>query len=402
MPCKPKDKEKKTDSESRLTNVRPWYVSLVDYGANHGGRDHHFALKAAAVAKRVPDADASDEDKRTALADRASSYGIEAREDAALSYPADAPTTEALYGDPVSLAYPLGGADNEPDPDRIRNALARFKQNSEEYKEETSRGRVYARIVRAALAQDIAVAYDPADPIDALLPGDLRDRLQADVAKVGGGKPDGAAGDWAIQSLIFDKEQFTREQVDAWLADHTDFKADNVDETGTSYRARQWDPQYADEFRNDPLTEGITAVYGRIKAEKSETTETTTNTDAGTGADLVQLRASLAGIAAQIAAPAPPMDAPAPPVSDGGTLDAIAALRATVKQAEDRAAALAKENAAMVARVHTLETRMTETIAKHARTHRTSQSLAAMVPSGDADGTQNRPGYPDRYTGGAR
>ncbi|MDD5542896.1 MAG: hypothetical protein PHX83_06945 [Acidobacteriia bacterium] len=179
MGCKPKKPEEKDDDVTRLTNVRPFYISLVDYGANHGGRDHHFALKSTgAIAKRVPDADAENEDKQKALAERATSYGIEAREDAALSYPADSPTTEAMYGDPVNLKYPTGDASNTVDVGRIRNALARFKQAYEEYKKDSSRARVYARIVRAALDNGVEVSYDENDPVDSLLPADLKAELQ--------------------------------------------------------------------------------------------------------------------------------------------------------------------------------------------------------------------------------
>ena len=56
-----KDQDAGTAAASQLTNIRPFFVSLVDYGANHGGRDHHFVLKTDAVGKAVPAADASAE-----------------------------------------------------------------------------------------------------------------------------------------------------------------------------------------------------------------------------------------------------------------------------------------------------------------------------------------------------
>lgn len=174
-----KKTKKEEENVTRLANVRPWFVSLVDFGANHGGKDHHFALKSADLTeKRVPDKDASDEDKQAALNERSESYGIEIMDDAALSYPADFPTKESLYSDPVNLKYPIGDASNNIDLGRIRNALARFKQNYEEYKEETSRARVYERIVRAALDNDVEVSFDPEDPVDKLLPSDIKDELQ--------------------------------------------------------------------------------------------------------------------------------------------------------------------------------------------------------------------------------
>jgi len=113
---------------TRLANARPWFVSLVDFGANHGGKDHHFALKNAdAAEKRVPDKDATNEDKQSALVERSESYGIEARGDANLSYPADYPTKESAYGDPVNLMYPAADVSNKADLGRIRNAIARFE-----------------------------------------------------------------------------------------------------------------------------------------------------------------------------------------------------------------------------------------------------------------------------------
>jgi hypothetical protein len=136
----------------------------------------------------VPGPEASPEDKRAAQETRASEYGIEALTgpEAALTFPADAPTTLELYGDPVNLKYPLGGTGNTPDPARIRNALARFKQAAGSYAEAASRGKVYGRIVAAALAAGIAVTYDPQDPIDQLLPGELKARLE-ELNKAGAG-----------------------------------------------------------------------------------------------------------------------------------------------------------------------------------------------------------------------
>lgn len=180
----------------RLTEMETQFVSLVPRGANR--QSEFFVVKAdgSAVppvdtvepeappapppepeAKAVPASDATPEDKRAAQDERASKYGIEAREDGNLSYPADGPTTETLYGDPVNLLYPFAGPSNTVEPDRLRNALARFRQATDSYTQESSRVRVYERIVRAALAADITPAFDPDDPIDAALPADLKERL---------------------------------------------------------------------------------------------------------------------------------------------------------------------------------------------------------------------------------
>lgn len=180
------------DQVGRLENIRPVFVSLVDYGANWGGQRHFFVLKRAELAKAVPGKDASTEDKEAARAARSTKYGIQVLETgSALTYPANGPTTESLYGDPVNLKYPLGYEANERDAARVRNALARFKQNAAAYTEESSRGRVYERIVRAALAEGIDVSFDPEDPVDALLPGDLKDRLAKGAE--GGPEPPAAA-----------------------------------------------------------------------------------------------------------------------------------------------------------------------------------------------------------------
>jgi hypothetical protein len=80
-----------------------------------------------------------------------------------------------------------------------------------------------------------------------------------------GRKPSGDVGAWAIQSLVFDKDTFTLDQAKAWVTEHSDnFGYYGHDETDTSYRFRQYDPEYFDEFRTTVLTDGIAAVYGKI------------------------------------------------------------------------------------------------------------------------------------------
>lgn len=77
-------------------------------------------------------------------------------------------------------------------------------------------------------------------------------------------KPDGEAGDWVIQSLIFSKDSFTLEEAKAWVTDNDQFGNYGVDETDTSYRFRQYDPDAFSEFRTASLADGISAVYGQI------------------------------------------------------------------------------------------------------------------------------------------
>ncbi len=405
MATRKKDLETR-EAESRLTNVHPWFVSLVDYGANWGGKNHGFVLRSASqMAKRVPTADASNEDKRKALEERAASYGIAARDDASLSYPAGDPTTETLYGDPTNLAYPLGRDDNEPDADRIRNALSRFKQNADAYSDETSRGRVYARIVRAAIAAGIAVSFDASDPVDALLPADLRNAL----AKADGPKPTADAGTWQIQSVVLDNTQFTREQAIAWLKDH-DFAADNLDETGTSWRARQYDPAYFAEFRYGELKDGVSVVYGMVKAaEAVGKAEADVDAEIAIGAALaalpqrVALRAEQRAQAAAAEAAALKMVADAlaqrAPAAPGDSLDAAAALHATVKASTARVRELEGALAAKAAEVQAMQRQVTAAVAKAGRLERPAPALASLaevVGNNDGGGQPHR--HPIRYT----
>ncbi|MCP4394552.1 MAG: phage portal protein [Alphaproteobacteria bacterium] len=71
---------------------------------------------------------------------------------------------------------------------------------------------------------------------------------------------------WEIQSLIFSKGKFTREQAVKWAKEH-DFKSSKVDETDESYRLRQNDPSKYDKFRTGEITDGVKAVYGELKKQ---------------------------------------------------------------------------------------------------------------------------------------
>ena len=66
-----------------------------------------------------------------------------------------------------------------------------------------------------------------------------------------------------IQTLIFDKKVFSREEAIQWAKDH-DFKSSSVDETSTSFRLRQRDPGDFREgsFRTIEITTGVKAVIG--------------------------------------------------------------------------------------------------------------------------------------------
>ncbi|KPK67240.1 hypothetical protein AMJ82_11005 [candidate division TA06 bacterium SM23_40] len=81
-----------------------------------------------------------------------------------------------------------------------------------------------------------------------------------------------------IQTLIFDKDKFpTEASVRAWIKDH-DFKLSpnpGIDETDSGWRVRQRDPGDFQEgsFRTIDITDGVKAVIGRLKQQKSEDDE---------------------------------------------------------------------------------------------------------------------------------
>ena len=89
-----------------------------------------------------------------------------------MSFQADEPTDLRLYGDPVNLKFP--GDTKE----KAANARVRFKQFAETYDEDASKAVVHERIVRRELAEGIEPGFDPDDPLDALLPQDLKDELE--------------------------------------------------------------------------------------------------------------------------------------------------------------------------------------------------------------------------------
>jgi hypothetical protein len=76
------------------------------------------------------------------------------------------------------------------------------------------------------------------------------------------------------QSLVFDKERFSRAEAVAWAREH-DYKADKVDETEESWRLRQRDPGdfVEDSFRTVELDDGVQAVMGHLKERSSSEDE---------------------------------------------------------------------------------------------------------------------------------
>jgi hypothetical protein len=90
--------------------------------------------------------------------------------------------------------------------------------------------------------------------------------------KVGGGKPDKEPGKWSIQSVIFDKDKFSLEHAKTWVKDHDGYEDHGHDEKDKTYRFRQFDPGAfdSDSFRTISITDGVSAVYGKVAAKDAE------------------------------------------------------------------------------------------------------------------------------------
>lgn len=71
-----------------------------------------------------------------------------------------------------------------------------------------------------------------------------------------------------VQTLIFSKSDFNKDEAIAWAKDHK-FIADKIDETSDSLRLRQKDPNdfEPDSFRTIDITKGVQAVVGKPKAK---------------------------------------------------------------------------------------------------------------------------------------
>jgi len=82
--------------------------------------------------------------------------------------------------------------------------------------------------------------------------------------------PDAEAGSWVAQSLIFDKAKFDMDGAKAWIKEQDGFGDYGSDETEKSYRFRQYDPEYFDSFKTGSITDGVSAVYGKVKQAEAE------------------------------------------------------------------------------------------------------------------------------------
>lgn len=84
-----------------------------------------------------------------------------------------------------------------------------------------------------------------------------------------------ATGSMTIQSLILDKSKFpTLQAAKKWILDH-DFHAPKFDENDLTFRFRQREPdEFQDgSFRTVDITDGVKAVMGILKVEKTRVTQ---------------------------------------------------------------------------------------------------------------------------------
>lgn len=69
------------------------------------------------------------------------------------------------------------------------------------------------------------------------------------------------------QSVVFDKQFFTRSESNKWCKDH-DYFTDGMDETATQFRYRQYQPddsKFSYRSFNKGLPKGISFILGYLK-----------------------------------------------------------------------------------------------------------------------------------------
>jgi len=89
-----------------------------------------------------------------------------------------------------------------------------------------------------------------------------------------GRAPNGNAGTWAVQSILFDESMFDASKAKAWIADHDDYGDYGMDEgeDGKFLRFRQFNPSHFSRMRTvkDMLGKGISVIYGLIGSAKQD------------------------------------------------------------------------------------------------------------------------------------
>jgi hypothetical protein len=79
--------------------------------------------------------------------------------------------------------------------------------------------------------------------------------------------PEGEAGTWDIQSVIFSKADFDLAECKTFLTEKDGVGDHGSDETDTAYIFRQYEPKHFSEFKTITLAPGVSAVNGKIAGE---------------------------------------------------------------------------------------------------------------------------------------
>lgn len=119
----------------------------------------------------------SEDELKAAREVRSKKYGVEVLGDGELAFPKDGPTDVEKYGDPVNLKFPIVDAEGST------KSRDEFKKAAGDYTKDESKTVVHGRIVAAQLALGADASYDEKDPLDALLPQALKDKLVESNAK---------------------------------------------------------------------------------------------------------------------------------------------------------------------------------------------------------------------------
>lgn len=106
---------------------------------------------------------------------REATFGIPILDTGALTPPKGQTPNPDEYADPVNFKYPVNDAAH------AKNARSRFKQHADEYPTDAARKIVHGRIVEAQLKFKVNPAIDASDPLDKLLPAEVRSRAETMV-----------------------------------------------------------------------------------------------------------------------------------------------------------------------------------------------------------------------------
>lgn len=77
-------------------------------------------------------------------------------------------------------------------------------------------------------------------------------------------QPNGEAGRWVIQAVIFGKDEFTLDQSREWIANNENYDDFGYEETDKAWHFRQYDRKWFDMFRIITIGNGVSAVHAQI------------------------------------------------------------------------------------------------------------------------------------------